>query len=415
MNKPVISIFGGSIIGNRGAESMLVTTIGEVRQRFPNTAINVFSYLFKHDRELISDDLITVYDGRPLTLVKYFFSAVITKLFPSVKFSKGFEQLKKSDLLLDISGISFADGRTSLLLFNVFNIWPALILKIPVAKLSQSLGSFANPINRITSKIYLSKCSYLFARGLKSFSHLKDLGIEEEKYELSSDIAFLFKPEYSLSIENEEKVNNLINWVSKRKELGGKIVSISPSSLVMRSSGKKGHDYLGKIQMIISELAAQNTSFVIFPNASREDSDKPMNNDLVAIKKLRVLVSTIFPEELSNRIFWADFGMNSLDIRRLMTRTNLLIASRFHAMIGGLSNCVPCMIIGWGYKYNELMSDFYLEDYVHDYLDEAAEMAKTGIYLLENFSKVKEIITRELPKVIKLSQKQFEYVEKQVS
>jgi len=45
MNKPpVIGIIGGTIWGNRGAESMLVTTIGMLRQSQPDAQFVVFSY-----------------------------------------------------------------------------------------------------------------------------------------------------------------------------------------------------------------------------------------------------------------------------------------------------------------------------------------------------------------------------------
>ena len=50
--EPVISIIGGTIWGNRGAESMLVTVIGQLRASFPNARFNVFSYYPAKDREL---------------------------------------------------------------------------------------------------------------------------------------------------------------------------------------------------------------------------------------------------------------------------------------------------------------------------------------------------------------------------
>lgn len=41
---PVFGIIGGTFSGNRGAESMLATTIGMLRHYFPNSEYIIFSY-----------------------------------------------------------------------------------------------------------------------------------------------------------------------------------------------------------------------------------------------------------------------------------------------------------------------------------------------------------------------------------
>lgn len=43
---------------------------------------------------------------------------------------------------------------------------------------------------------------------------------------------------------------------------------------------------------------------------------------------------------------------------------SLLIASRFHAVVGGLSQAVPTIAIGWSHKYSELLRDFDVSDWV---------------------------------------------------
>jgi colanic acid/amylovoran biosynthesis protein len=42
----------------------------------------------------------------------------------------------------------------------------------------------------------------------------------------------------------------------------------------------------------------------------------------------------------------------------------LLIASRFHAIVGGLSQMVPTVAIGWSHKYVALLEDFDVADWV---------------------------------------------------
>lgn len=45
---------------------------------------------------------------------------------------------------------------------------------------------------------------------------------------------------------------------------------------------------------------------------------------------------------------------------------SLLIASRFHAIVGGLSQSVPTIAIGWSHKYGELLDDFGVREWIDD-------------------------------------------------
>ena len=81
-----VAIVGGTLWGNRGAEAMLVTTIGKIREQFPASRIMVFSYYPKHDRELCKERSIEFYDYRPLSIgLKVVPLAMIASLFSLVK------------------------------------------------------------------------------------------------------------------------------------------------------------------------------------------------------------------------------------------------------------------------------------------------------------------------------------------
>jgi len=159
---PVFSIIGGTIWGNRGAESMLVTVIGQLRISFPNARFNVFSYYPAKDRELIKDENITILDGKPLSLVtRHFVGALICTLckkagasLPRSEFFKIAQALAGSDLLLDIGGITFSDGREKYLPYNILSIWPAMLLGWPVVNLARAAGPFKNPLTLFRPKLF---------------------------------------------------------------------------------------------------------------------------------------------------------------------------------------------------------------------------------------------------------------------
>lgn len=48
-------------------------------------------------------------------------------------------------------------------------------------------------------------------------------------------------------------------------------------------------------------------------------------------------------------------SMNSTQIKTAITRCEILIASRYHSCVAALSAGVPLLVIGWHYKYDELM------------------------------------------------------------
>ncbi len=116
---------------------------------------------------------ITILSGKPLSLAtRHFFGALIGAFckkigagIPKGEFFKIARALAESDVLLDIGGITFSDGREKYLPFNILSIWPAMLLGVPVVKLAQAVGPFKNPLNRFLRKDFLFRCaSHLRAR-----------------------------------------------------------------------------------------------------------------------------------------------------------------------------------------------------------------------------------------------------------
>jgi polysaccharide pyruvyl transferase WcaK-like protein len=408
-----ISIIGGSIWGNRGAEAMLSTTIAEISKRSPETHFNVYSIYPDQDRDLVSRNNIRFLNGKPLAFGLFYFPfAVFHKLFGfiNVRFPlpKSLQHMKNSTYLLDMGGITFSDGRTLQLLYNVFSIWPAMLLDIPVVKLSQALGPFNNPLNHVLANYFLPKCQMIFARGEKTYEHLLKLNLKKELIKKSADIAFLYQQKYSLSNENEENVNRLIKKIDKIRRNGTKVISIIPSSLVFDQSKTR---YAKKLIDIILYASQLGMHVIILPNASRTGSGKIMNNDIVAIEVLRDLALDSLPSDKFSKTTWIDFDINSCSIRDLIGKTDALVTSRFHGMVAGLSLCVPTMVIGWSHKYQETLSDFGVADYAVNY---KSSLSETTSLFKEFWNKnriIKSRIEMYIQEVKLSSSNQFNYLQ----
>jgi polysaccharide pyruvyl transferase WcaK-like protein len=418
---PVISITGGTICGNRGAESMLTTTIGVIRRDFPEAKFYVFSYYPKKDRALCRDKGIVILSGKPVALAtRHFLGALLAALIkvfggkvPGTDFFKIAKALDESDMLLDIGGITFSDGRGKYLPFNILTIWPAMILGVPVVKLAQAVGPFHQFFNRLSAKLFMKKCRHIFARGEKTAEFLKDLDYPTEKTDLVADVAFLYQPEFSLSEENEERVAALLK---KIKETRKPVVVFSPSILVNIQSAKKGLDYAAKFYELINRLGADRYQFVFIPNASREGSDKKHNNDLLTLVEMRTRAENgALDAQANSSIDWVDYDINTASIRAIISNADVLVTSRYHAMISGLCLAVPTVVIGWGHKYKETMAYFDLERYSLDFGDATTDLPAVVQAALDNKSEIHQQIEKNLDKVKQKSEIQFSFLKKELS
>ncbi len=64
---------------------------------------------------------------------------------------------------------------------------------------------------------------------------------------------------------------------------------------------------------------------------------------------------------------WYDDEFAPEIIRELISQCRILVASRFHAMIGALEKETPVLLIGWSHKYEEVLDMFHIGEYAIDY------------------------------------------------
>ncbi len=410
-----VAITGATLWGNRGAEAMLVTTIGQVRARRPDARIVIFSYFPRRDRALVRDPRVTVIGARPRDLVlRTFPFAVLAWLagllrlrWPDRLLPHPARALRRCDALLDISGISFADGREKFLPFNILLIWPALLLGVPVIKLAQALGPFKHPLTRLSARLFLPRCRHIYARGEVTAAHLRDLGLPAEKWSLAADIAFVYDPAYSLTEENEAQVNALAARLAELRAAGKTIVGLVPSSLVHTASAKAGRDYAGLFVQIIRDLGGPEMHFVVVPNATRQGSPSFANNDLAAIAALRERLIADLPGALGERVDIVDYDLNTAGSRRLFAQCDVIITSRFHGMISALTLGVPPVVIGWSHKYAEVLAEFGLERFAVDFADPKADVLSLARAALTERDAVRQQIAAHLEAVRASAAAQF--------
>lgn len=417
ISPPTVGLISASLWGNRGAEAMLVTTIGQVRETQPDAHFHLFTYTPQQDARLITDPRITIINSRPLALVLQFFlfaclvwvAKKVRITWPDALLPQSVRALRSCTVLLNVGGISFADGREKMLPFNILNTWPALLLDVPVVRLSQAMGSFNHPLTRWSARRFLFRCQHVFARGEQTATHLRQLGLPAAQWDLATDIAFLYRPAYSLSTENADHVAALTVQLTQSSPADGPLIALSPSSLVYQKCLARDFDYLALFLDLVQTLPP-DYRYVFLPNATKQGQTTAHNNDLHVIQLLHERAQQTLAPEVQARLFWVDYDINTAGSRQLLACCDLVITSRFHAMISSLCLQKPVLVVGWSHKYVEVMASFGLEQFVVDYADDTLNLAALVNTIWADRDTITELLANNLPQVQQAAAGQFDYI-----
>ncbi|MFP4602009.1 MAG: polysaccharide pyruvyl transferase family protein [Halochromatium sp.] len=411
-----IAIIGATYYGNRGAEAMLSATVSHLSECYKNSIqFNVFSYYPCMDRRLVSDSRVKIHSAKPAYLVSVLLpSALLYQFFGWLKLDflqralpNSVQALAKSKALLCLAGISFVDGRTKFLPYNIATLGPALILGVPVVKLAQALGPFETWPNRLAAQFVLAHCFKIFARGERTFYYLQKLLGPSLHVQRADDVAFLFRTQDCIS-QDYPGLEPRLERLAIYHGAGRIVIGVCPSSVLAKRLHKTSKDYIAWLDNLIQALVEKGYVVALYPNATRgEDMDKSHNNDLPIIS----LILMRLKPGIRESVVAFDGSWSVAQIYRIVNLCELHIVSRFHAMIAALSSAVPVLVIGWSHKYLEVMSSFGQADMVLDESRCDLELVMVSIErLLQERYKRSICITNALLAAQESARRQFDHV-----
>jgi polysaccharide pyruvyl transferase WcaK-like protein len=393
-------ITAAALSGNKGAESMFTSVYQNMSRIYPESHFYLLSYYPEADRSLIQKDDVTILSGTPLRLLFVVTPlAIVYRLFRLFKLptgliekEPGIRAIARSDIVFDVGGITFSDGRELYLPFNIVTILPSILMKKVTVKCAQAMGPFNHFLNRVSAKWLLPRVDIIFARGRKTIAHLNSIGLRNTI--LTSDLAFSMnteKPDLS-------RINKLIPAGNN------KIVGITPSSTVYTYCRKNNIDYTGIMahfcDFIIKEY---HMDVILIPHSIRKDTERLKNNDLPVIRKIFESASC------RENITVIDDDLNSTELREVLRHCDFFVASRFHSMVSALAVKVPLIVCGWGHKYREVLEQFGLEEYSFDYSQLSLQLLSSKLkQLIEHESVLRKRINRYLPEVLRNTMRHFE-------
>jgi polysaccharide pyruvyl transferase WcaK-like protein len=412
------AVVGGTLWGNRGAEAMVVTTIGRIRDREPDASFLLMSYMAKRDKALVQDPAVNVIDATPGRTLVHLAFATITWLaglvsirLPGGLLPSSVRDLRDCRALLDVSGISFHDGRLPVVAYNVLCVLPAMLLRVPVIRLSQAMGPFEHPLNRFLARWVTGRSLHTFSRGRITSAYVEQLNVPRASWSQAADVAFSYRARDSLTHENDAMVAAVAARLKRVTETGIPVVALVPSSLILKKSGKREDSYLGLLHVIVTHVRNSGLHTLVLPNATSEGANTLRNNDIAVIARLRDYIARQTDVVTDEDVTYVDFDINTESIRSLIEPSALVITSRFHAMVAALALGVPPFVIGWSHKYEEVLEEFGCADYAADFSEAEHNLLLKLDDLLRNRDAVRQRIMGSLPSVSASSERQFAIID----
>ncbi|MGN1339623.1 MAG: polysaccharide pyruvyl transferase family protein [Oscillospiraceae bacterium] len=415
--KPInIAITAACFSGNKGAAAMLQSSIKQLKERYGEKLnITLMSTYPKADRRLIAEmpekyDFIKVVNTKPERLLFIAFPLAI--LYSFLRFIPPFKKLlemckiikaySQCDIVIDEAGISFVDSRGFVMNTYAFVCAAVpMLCGVPVVKYSQALGTFKNGWNKFLAKWILPKIKLICARGKITQENLAGIGVTEN-VKLCADGAFSM-PDSEYWAEKVDALCKDSAFFRKR------VVALSISSVVQGKCEKLGRDYRGCMVQFINWLNEQDYNVLLIANAAREGSEKPRNNDLIICTEVYNAVRD------KTKVMWEPREMAPEEIRELLARCEVLVASRFHAMIGALEKCVPVLLIGWSHKYKEVLDMFGLGEYAVDFSALELDSLKLKFMgFIKESPNIREKIAQNLPQVLESSRDNIRFISEEI-
>lgn len=342
-------ITGVTLTGNMGGSAMLYATLQQLRSRYPDSQFQLLSIYPEADRRCNVESDLRIVDAKPLQLLGWYMPLTLLAalghwirniLSHRIGF---FKALDEADAVIDLSGISFVDGRgVALLWYNLSCALPGIVWGKPVFKLSQALGPFQTTLNRLIAKPLLEHCAVVVARGEQSYQFLNDLGLS--KSIALPDVSFTL----NVGADCRRRAKEILSSLSRN---GKSWVIVSPSRVVANLCVKRGIDFLGEMRGFVENLLQdEGINVLILPHSLGKGNSK--NNDIDLCRDLYHCLNG------AERVYLYIPDEDPVLLRALIGQAAFFIGCRFHAVVAALSASVPTLILGWSHKYREMAKSF---------------------------------------------------------
>lgn len=340
-----ILITGGNL-KNKGAQSMIFITVDEMKKRFPDKEILVISDPDAAASEALTEsfrfsfrDSVCLY-GKKYKLVQHRYGK-LDRMGDAARISRNV------DMIVDISGYTFGSNWGWMAnLLAAYRARRARKYGAPIYFMPQSFGPFEwkGIMGKLTDRFlaaWLPYAKVLYAREQEGYDLLTN-GYGFRNVRLSEDLVLQNR---GINLEH------IYKEIPEMKLPEVKTGSVAVLPNIRNTKYGDLQSLLTAYRTIIDlQLSVGRTVYLV----------RHATEDLTLCRKIKEL----YEKEPAVVLLEQDF--TCLEYEALVTKFDYLVASRYHAIVHAYKQGVPCIVLGWAIKYQELLNKFYQQDYAVD-------------------------------------------------
>ena len=351
-----VATLGAALSANKGAASMLYAVVQNLPEYLGQCSFDVLTTYPDADASEPTPGDIRLVSATPMVTLVMFPLALLVWALAKLRLPTrwlmrvpAMRAIADADVVVDLAGISFSDGRgIPTLGYNVLMTSIPLLLGRPVVKASQALGPFRDRANRLAARAVLPHVTTICARGASTEANLAELGLANVVR--AADLAFTMHDSPQARQRMESRLKGL-----------ERPVAVLPSSVVHEYCERTGIDYPGVMASFIDRLAVDGHHVLLAPHSARPGAGAGRMNDLPVCRTIYDRLAT--PQSCT----FVDKNLAPDELRALIGASVITVTSRFHAMISALATATPVMVVGWSHKYQEVLDDVGVEGCAIDY------------------------------------------------
>ena len=394
MPQPVrIAIIGAALSANKGAAAMVESVMARLPNEMGDCHFDILTTYPDADASRIpagADAAVVGLQPLRLALVEFPIAclALVARTLRIPLFwvrSRGCRSMLDSSVVVDVAGISFADGRGfAIVVYNALMTGVPLLLGVPTVKAAQALGPFQSTPNKWLAPLVLRRVKTVCARGARTREHLDSLGGVN-----AVDVADL-----AFSLDEAAGLPSAVS--TALGSIDSNFIVVMPSAVVKGIFESTGGNYVSAMVSLVTEIRSKTgRSVVIAPHSYRAGLPEGRMNDGPVCREVAEACAG------DSQVLGLDSDLTAGELRHLVALGSVLVTSRFHAMISGLATSTPTVVVGWSHKYKEVLDDFGLSSLGLDSsaLNNPSEIADVVARVLSTRDELSQQITAALPAV----------------
>lgn len=318
---------------NKGAELMLAALVEMLIQRYPKAKIVIEPNCPFHLRAKYGVYQLGVAKVKNINVMQ-----VLNFVPARLRLRFGIIMPKEIDVIIDASGFAYGDQWG---VQKAINRLAGNIRKFKeygknttrkVIMLPQAFGPFTSTQFKAAMSEIIDFSDAIYARDKLSYQYLSELK-QSEKVKSSPDFTNVFQCAYAGHFSQEQHK-----------------VCFIPNNKMLEMKNEQGSDsYIKFMGELVKEAAIKGFSPFLLIHEGR--NDEILGDKIIAYAGVKIPV--IRPA-------------TATDVKAIIGKTKLVVSSRFHGLVSALSQGIPVIATGWSHKYQMLLEDYQVSDYLFD-------------------------------------------------